>query len=212
MRTIWVLGDQLNREIGALADADPATDCVLLVESDALLSSARWHRQRAHLVVTAMRRFAAELRDAGFDVDHRRATTLRDGLQRHVADHAPSSIAITEPNSWSMRQWIDGRSDIEIVRSNQFLCHYDDFAAWASDRRQLKMEDFYRWRRRELGYLMDGDEPVTGRWNYDDQNREPPPKHDPGWPTPQTISGPAAGRISQNNESSTSRASTWCVS
>jgi deoxyribodipyrimidine photolyase-related protein len=49
------------------------------------------------------------------------------------------------------------------------------------------MEDFYRWQRTRLGYLMDGDEPVTGRWNYDDENREPPPKDGSSpWPTPPT--------------------------
>ena len=56
MRTIWVLGDQLNRSIGALATADPTTDRILVVESDAKLASKRWHRQRAHLVLAAMRR------------------------------------------------------------------------------------------------------------------------------------------------------------
>lgn len=38
------------------------------------------------------------------------------------------------------------------------------------------MEDFYRWQRRRLGYLMDGDEPAGGVWNLDAENREPPPK------------------------------------
>ena len=37
------------------------------------------------------------------------------------------------------------------------------------------MEDFYRWQRRRLDVLMDGDEPVGGRWNFDSENREPPP-------------------------------------
>ncbi|MEX2626672.1 MAG: cryptochrome/photolyase family protein, partial [Ilumatobacteraceae bacterium] len=74
---------------------------------------------------------------------------------------------------------------VELVRSNQFLCHHDEFAEWATDRGQLKMEDFYRWQRRRLGYLMDGDEPVSGRWNHDSENRRPPPGDDhPGWPTP----------------------------
>ena len=75
--------------------------------------------------------------------------------------------------------------DVTVVRSNQFLCHYDDFAEWANGRKQLKMEDFYRWQRRRLGYLMDGDEPATGRWNYDDENRERPPKTGNPWPEPQ---------------------------
>lgn len=49
------------------------------------------------------------------------------------------------------------------------------------------MEDFYRWQRRRLGYLMDGDdEPVGGRWNFDADNRDPLPRGElPAWPVPQ---------------------------
>ncbi len=39
------------------------------------------------------------------------------------------------------------------------------------------MEDFYREQRRRFDVLMDGDKPVGGRWNYDEDNREPPPKN-----------------------------------
>ncbi len=56
-----------------------------------------------------------------------------------------------------------------------FLTHPDDFAEWAGSKRKLRMEDFYRWQRRRLGVLMDGSEPVSGRWNFDAENREPPP-------------------------------------
>jgi deoxyribodipyrimidine photolyase-related protein len=38
------------------------------------------------------------------------------------------------------------------------------------------MEDHYRGARRRLGVLMDGDEPAGGRWNFDADNREAPPK------------------------------------
>ena len=48
------------------------------------------------------------------------------------------------------------------------------------------MEDFYRQQRKRLGYLMDGDEPEGGRWNYDEDNREPPPKDERPWPEPQS--------------------------
>ena len=46
------------------------------------------------------------------------------------------------------------------------------------------MEDFYRWQRRRLGYLMDGDEPAGGRWNFDAENRERPPRDGRSWPEP----------------------------
>jgi deoxyribodipyrimidine photolyase-related protein len=131
-----------------------------------------------------MRRFAEELRDAGFDVDHRRADSLRAGYHEHVAEFAPTHVVATEPASWNGIELLR-ELGVTVVRSNQFLCHYDEFATWANGRRQLKMEDFYRWQRRRLGYLMEGDEPVTGRWNYDDENRERPPKTASPWPDPQ---------------------------
>ena len=76
-RTVWVLGDQLNRNLGALKTASTGRDRVLLVESHRKLVSKRWHVQRAHLVVTAMRRFTAELRADGFEVDDKLARLIR---------------------------------------------------------------------------------------------------------------------------------------
>ena len=173
MRTVWVFGDQLNRHVGALASATPADTRVLLVESERLLRSGR-HVQRQHLVVAAMRRFARDLAEAGFEVDLRREPSLAAGLHAHVLDHAPDLVVATEPNSRDARS-LCARLDVTQVRSDQFLCHARDFADWAATRRSLRMEDFYRWQRVRLGYLMDGDEPAGGRWNYDPENREPPP-------------------------------------
>ena len=81
--TVWVLGDQLNRAIGALGETQPGDARVLMIESAAMIEGRPRHRQRLHLVITAMRRFAAELEDAGFEVDYRRADTLTTGLEDH---------------------------------------------------------------------------------------------------------------------------------
>ena len=183
MDTVWVFGDHLHRDIGALGSARPGDVRVLLVEATEALASRRYHRQRLHLVLTAMRRFATELRDAGFDVDHRRAPSLLDGLAAHRAEHRPGTIIATEPLSWGLERLLL-RAGVELVRSNQFLCHREEFATWASGRRRLVMEDFYRQQRQRLGYLMDGDQPVGGRWNYDAENREPPPRDGRDWPEP----------------------------
>ena len=45
-------------------------------------------------------------------------------------------------------------------------------------------DSFYRWQRRRLGVLMDGAEPAGGRWNFDHDNREPPPRDGRAWPEP----------------------------
>jgi deoxyribodipyrimidine photolyase-related protein len=183
MRTVWVLGDQLNRDLGAMRTAEPHDTRVLLVESDAKLRSKRWHVQRLHLVIAGMRRFADELRAEGFAVDHRRAPSLRAGLRAHRDEHLPTSVVAMEPASWDGVALLEDEG-VETIPSDQFLCHHQVFAEWAADRSRLKMEDFYRWQRRRLGYLMDGDDPAGGRWNFDADNRRPPPREPHRWPEP----------------------------
>jgi deoxyribodipyrimidine photolyase-related protein len=180
--TVWVLGDQLTTDAPTFASRDPGSFRVLLVESRSKLGSRRWHRQRAHLFVTAMRRFAEQLRLAGHDVDYRVADTLTAGLR----DHGAERVEVTQPRSWAGRNLAE-RLGVEQVRHELFLCHEDDFAAWAATRRQLVMEDFYRWQRRRLGYLMEGDGPAGGRWNFDADNRERPPRDGRSWPEPPPI-------------------------
>ncbi len=178
-----MLGDQLSRSLGALRAATPATHRVLVVESLAKLRSRRWHRQRAHLVLASMRRFVAELRGEGFAVDHRVAPSLAAGLAAHLVEYRPERVVATEPASWDGLRLLR-RLGVELTPTDQFLCHPSEFAAWAEGRRRLTMEDFYRWQRTRLGYLMDGDQPAGGRWNFDRDNREPPPTDGRAWPAP----------------------------
>ena len=183
MDTVWVLGDQLRRDGGALAGRAPSDVRVLLVESDAKLAEGRWHRQRAHLVLAALRRFAAELRAEGFEVDLRRAPSLPAGLEAHRREHSPARVVAMAPMSFDGAAMLR-RCGVEVIANDQFLCSAEQFAGWAEGRRTLRMEDFYRWQRVRLDVLMDGGEPEGGRWNYDADNREPPPKDGRAWPAP----------------------------
>lgn len=208
--TVWVLGDQLNRGVGPLSRRAPGECRVLMVESLDKCGSKRWHRQRVHLVLSAMRHFAAELEAEGFAVDYRQAPTLQQGLRAHVDAYGIDRVLAMEPMSWDGRAMLE-RSGVIVDRNEQFLCHYDDFAQWADGRKSFKMEDFYRWQRRRLDVLMDDDgdgdgggkaEPAGGRWNFDHDNRERPPKDGRSWPTitrfePDEIDAAVAEHIEQ---------------
>ena len=182
--TIWVFGDQLNRGIGALAGATPLTHRVLFIESTKKIASRKWHVQRAHFIVATMRKFANQLRNEGFHVDYRFASSMREGFDSHVLEFQPAEVVATEPNSYGARQLVAGLG-VRTVPTNQFLCHLDEYQTFLGSRKTIKMEDFYRWQRKRLNVLMDGDEPMGGRWNFDEENRQPPPKtgHD-RWPEP----------------------------
>ncbi len=180
--TIWVLGDQLARDHGALADYKPGECRVLLVESDALIGGSRWHRQRLHLVLSAMRHFAAELRDEGFEVDARRSESFAAGLAEHRARYSPSRVVAARPFSIDAHERLSAMG-VDLVDHHFFLTGADQFAEWADGRKSLRMEDFYRWQRRRIDVLMDGEDPAGGAWNFDHDNREGPPKDGRSWPT-----------------------------
>ncbi|MEM9201521.1 MAG: cryptochrome/photolyase family protein [Actinomycetota bacterium] len=185
--TVLVLGDQLNRPNGALRGRSPAACRVLFVESTAALTRRRWHRQRAHLVVSSMRHFAAELTEAGYEVDYRRAPTLAEGVAAHRSDYPVALITATTPNSHRAVEHLEALG-VQLLRNRLFLTTPDEFETWAGERNSLRMEDFYRWQRQRLDILMDGDQPAGGRWNFDADNREPPPKDGRSWPAAEVFS------------------------
>ena len=68
--------------------------------------------------------------------------------------------------------------DLNVLPPRGFATSREDFAAWAAGRGQkrLLMEDFYREGPAATRRTAEGAEPVGGRWNYDHENREAPPK------------------------------------
>jgi deoxyribodipyrimidine photolyase-related protein len=183
-----VLGDQCSDGLSALDGIDPAGDVVLMVEVRAECTYVRHHKQKIALVLSAMRHFAARLRERGIRVDYvtlddpSNTHTLAGEVARAARRHGAARIVCTHPGEWrvlqDMRGWQDATGlDVEIREDTRFLCSLDRFRAWAGTRKQLRMEFFYREMRRESGFLMEApDQPVGGQWNFDHDNRAALPK------------------------------------
>jgi deoxyribodipyrimidine photolyase-related protein len=181
-QTIWIFGDQLNPDISSLHGQTPGDCRILMVESLQKIQSKNWHAQRQHVVISAMMHFAEELREKGFEVDYQLATSFQKGLEKHCQDNAVTEVSAMEPSSWKCREFLE-KNGIQIIPNNQFVCSYSDFAEWSKSRKQLRLEDFYRWQRKRLGILMSDGGPEGGHWNFDSENREPPPKDGRDWPS-----------------------------
>lgn len=167
-----MLGDQLSHDNPVLDGADR----VLVVESAARLRSRPHHRQRAHLYLVAMRSFAAELAERGFEVDYRRADSLAAGVRAHRRRHRPDRLVVLSPSSRGARRGVERIAGVDIADGTLFLTSTEQFAQWAEGRKRLVMESFYRDQRRRLDVLMDGDDPAGGSWNFDAANRRTPPR------------------------------------
>ena len=48
-----------------------------------------------------------------------------------------------------------------------------EFKAWAGNKKQLRMEFFYRSMRKKYQILMQGEQPIGNKWNYDAENQKP---------------------------------------
>ncbi len=181
---ILILGDQLSPDISSLSDADPAVDRILMAEVVAEATYVKHHPKKIIFCFAAMRHFAEELREAGFEVDYtcldddENAGDLAGEVERAIKRHDPEKLIVTEPGEWRLHEIIvgwDEAFDLEVdVRDDtRFLASHHDFASWAKGRKQLRMENFYREMRVKTGLLMEGDEPAGGKWNYDQENRKP---------------------------------------
>lgn len=181
--TILVAYDQLDRRHGALRDARPGEQSILMVESEGMLRSRTWHAQRLHLVLSAAAHLAGDLENEGFTVHRRTAASTAAGVDQYRRENPGHRIIAAEPSSRGLqRTWT--AAEVELVTDDRFLTARADFAGWATGRKTLRMDAFYRWQRQRLGILMDGSQPDGGAWSFDAENRLPPPKGAHPWPEP----------------------------
>ncbi|MEU2391388.1 cryptochrome/photolyase family protein [Streptomyces sp. NPDC007369] len=164
----WLFGDQLGPHFLTAGSDVP----VVMIEARSVFRRRRFHRAKAHLVLSAMRHRAAELGDR---VRYVRAETYREGLREAVGDGA---VTVHHPTSHAALRLVRSLDSVTVLPARGFLVAHGDFRAWADGHggQRLRQEDFYRWVRRSHDLLMDGDRPAGDRWNHDRDNREPPPK------------------------------------
>ena len=175
-RILYIAHDHLNRSLGVLREADPATDVVVLVESARMTSGRNWHKERLFFLLSSARHFANELEAEGFTVRYIQAPTTFDGLNRARDEFGELPIVCAEPSSF--RQLAQLKSfGVSFVANDFFLTGRELFAQWAASQKTFVMENFYRAQRVRLAILVDGSKPVGGRWNFDAENRLPPPKN-----------------------------------
>lgn len=184
---IPILGDQLSHSLASLRAANPKRAIVLMMEVTEEATYVPHHPQKITLFFSAMRHFADELQQAGWTVDYvafddaHNTGDFAGEVTRAAARHSAAKIITVAASEWRV---LDGQQTwgertglpTEILNDDRFICRIDQFMAWAKGRKRMIMEDFYRIMRRQTGLLMDGDQPVGGQWNFDQENRKSVPK------------------------------------
>lgn len=173
---IYIPFDHLHRQFGALAKADPKQDVIVLIESARMTTGRNWHPQRLHFLISSARHFAQLLRDEGFEVIYEKAATTPDGLSKVQGKYKKHKLICAEPSSHRQMQQLK-ELGAEFVENDFFLTSRKHFSIWADSQKSYLMETFYRAQRARLNVLIENGKPTGGAWNFDKENRLPPPKN-----------------------------------
>lgn len=144
---------------------------ILLIEAKGVLARRPYHWAKAHLILSALRHRHAEL---GSRASYVAAEHYRDVLIPLQAQGV--ELEMVNPTSWGSRALV-AELGISTVPSRGFVSSEEFFGNWVADKKPgtLKLENFYRHWRDSTGILMEGPQPAGGQYNYDHDNRQPPP-------------------------------------
>jgi deoxyribodipyrimidine photolyase-related protein len=180
---VLVLGDQLNRDSSAFDGFDAAQDAVWMAEVREEATYAWSHKCRIAMFFSAMRHFRALLEHEGITVHYRNLDdqanqgSFSAELTTALRDLRPTGIIVTEPGEWRVREDLqraagEAGKPLEIRVDGHFLATTQEFAEYAKEKKQLRMEFFYRVMRERYASLMEKGKPAGGKWNYDPENRK----------------------------------------
>jgi deoxyribodipyrimidine photolyase-related protein len=175
-RILYIPHDHLNTEFGVLRGANASTDLVVLVESRRMVEDRPWHKERLFFLLSSARHFAAKLSSMGFTVEYLNAKTTIDGIAEVQSRHGSLPVFCAEPSSHLQFKQLQA-AGFNFIPNDFFLTSRELFSEWAEKQKSYVMENFYRAQRVRLNILVQNGDPVGGRWNYDADNRLPPPKN-----------------------------------
>lgn len=174
-----VLGDQLNPEHSWWKQTNDRIT-YLMAELKQESTYTVHHIQKIAGFFLSMRDFANHLRDSGHKVEYVKITdketalTFEELILRRFKSHSYDLFEYQEPDEYRLADALGKLHKKIAVRtydSEHFLTHKHHLSV-AFGSKPLLMETFYRQLRQKKAYLIQGQNPKGGKWNYDSENRK----------------------------------------
>lgn len=188
-----ILGDQLNQQHSWLEQVDDEVLYVLM-EIRPESEYVTHHIQKVVGIFAAMRAFATALEKAGHQVVYYQINqsdnkhSFAENCNTLIEKYGIKKFEYQEPDEYRLDQLLkDYASALSLqtacVASEHFYTTRTELADYAEGKKSLIMEHFYRKMRKKHQVLMDGKNPLGGKWNYDGSNRNKLPRgHEPPVP------------------------------
>ena len=159
-----------------------------MAEDDQFCTRFRYHKHKLILVLAAMRHHRDRLQEQGYTVDYWGASdqgqSYENKLLASIQKHQSTEIHTYTLEDHQLRAWLESFCDrhhlqLSIHEGPLFLTTHAQFQDYRKQYKRFFMADFYKLQRRRLDILLEGEEPVGGKWSFDDQNREKLPQDVP---------------------------------
>jgi deoxyribodipyrimidine photolyase-related protein len=180
-RLVVILGDQLDPRHPLIEALDPECDLVFMAEVREESTHVWSHKARIVLLLAAMRHYRDSLRARGITVRYLRLDahchqSLAAALNAVLQDNPPQQIAMLQAGDARVQSDLEATArqanlPLEVIEDPHFLVTATAFSDWLAQRKQPRLEHFYRALRKQTGLLMQDAAPLGGRWNFDADNR-----------------------------------------
>ena len=154
--------------------------------------TAAFHKRKLALHRASMKRYERRLAQSGLEtlyLDHdckygalgRQLERVLEFAGNGGEEKAERRILVAEPDDFLLKKRLlreCHRLDLECVflPNPGFLNTPAENRSYREGKKRWFMADFYKFQRKKLGILLDGDQPFGGKWSFDDENRKKVPR------------------------------------
>jgi deoxyribodipyrimidine photolyase-related protein len=182
-----ILGDQLNSNHSWYSKVDSSVIYVMM-EVRTETDYAHHHIQKVVGFFSAMHSFAESLQSAKHNViyiglnDENNLQSFEKNIEALVSEHQITHFEYQFPDEYRLDKILKDFCEklaikSGVVDSEHFYSNRNELGEFFEGKKTFLMESFYRNMRKKHHVLMENDKPLTGKWNYDDENRKKLPKN-----------------------------------
>jgi len=177
-----LLGDQLNINHSWFHRSDDQY-IYLMMEIKDETNYVLHHVQKLLAIFSAMRSFARQLKGKDHNIiyikidDKDNEHSFEKNIKNIINNHNVDIFQYQQPDEYRLDllfKKLQSTLDIEVESfcSEHFLTSRDHVKNLFKDKKQWRMEEFYRHMRKKYSILLEDDKPIGGKWNYDADNRK----------------------------------------
>ena len=158
-----------------------------MAEDYGLCTYEKHHKLKILLFLSSMRSYADNLKKNSFKLTYSRIDSsdfksdYLTKIQKVVKKNKIKEISFFEIEDKPFEKKIldfikKNKIKLNIIKTPMFLNSRDDFKKYLSKSKKPFMAVFYKETRKKMNILMNGEDPVGGKWSFDEDNRKKLPK------------------------------------